>query len=115
MCQGPCSRKQSTVAAENYSEFGIVRVQLFARGLFATGSICLGVWIDYDVVAVALKPVNYARNDFFQLWLVGLGNDGNSRHRSRMVQMNRECSRNSRFPSAPRIGESIESISEPPS
>ena len=83
MCQGPRGRKQSTIAAENHSEFWIVRMQLLARRLLAKGNVCLGVWINHDLVTVTLEPVNHARNDFFQLWLVGFGDDGGSGHSDR--------------------------------
>src|SRR5215472_297134 len=80
--------------------------------------------IHVDGVVAPAEPRKKIGQDARQLLLRRLGDDGDRLHvhlgKSLAVYRtacysNRACSRNSRFPSAPRIGESITSTSLPPS
>src|SRR5882724_7779972 len=104
-----CCREHRAIASQDNHEIGRDSGQLFPLCRFAVRTKFTGGCISSDGVAVIAKPACHLVDNPAQIRLALLGDDGCFLHQ------NSARNRNSRFPSIPRIGDSINSMFLPPS
>src|SRR6185437_5668848 len=103
------SREESPVTTEHYDKIRLLLYQVFPLRLLPLRPELARNRVYRDCVAMRDQPVRNIAYKAGQLRLTLLGDDGGSFHQ------NSACSRTSRFPSPPRMGESITSSLRPPS
>src|ERR1041385_2059976 len=101
-------RKQRAVAAEDNDKIGSNMRQIFTLGGFAVRTELTCSAIRGNRVAMFAKPGGNLNSNLAQFRFPLLGDNGRFLHR------NSVCSRNSLFPSIPRMGDSINSMFLPP-
>src|SRR5262249_23706140 len=95
--------------AQHNDKVGMPSRQVFPFHQLAFGTEFLNHGIYRDRVSVGAQPVCDLARHLAQVGLAVFGDDGSSFHQ------NSACRKNSRFPSMPKIGDSMTSTSRPPS
>ena len=115
--QRPRCRQQRAVSTQHNGERRLALRRIFALHRIESRHLRRGLLVHDDGVSLRLQPLAQANDHGRQLHRPWLGENGNEffwfgHHRWRAKTA---CNRNSRLPSAPKIGESVTSISFPPS